>query len=152
MTPLYYGSLLQPDQLEYFSADSSYCWAYSISSMLRHSLNLFLRKWKKKYPVYRSYAEWARKIDKAVKYLNDPEFHKRLRSGFKTSNCRKSCLRAIGTFLIIFYQNLTKRRIINDSSSKAQVCRDKCSYWKIQRRLQKRDNWYAKSCFKWCHW
>ena len=90
------------DQIKYFSADSSYCWAYSISSMLRHSLNLFLRKLKKKYPEYRIDAELARKIVKAEKYLNDPNFHKRLRSGFKTSNCRKSSLRAIVTFLIIF--------------------------------------------------
>ena len=28
---------------KYISADSAFCWAFSISSMLRHSLNTFLR-------------------------------------------------------------------------------------------------------------
>ena len=71
-----YGLFLRSDQLEYFSADSSFCWAYSIASMLRHTLNQFLRKMK-------NY--------KAEKYLNDPEFHKKLRNGFEAANCRKSC-------------------------------------------------------------
>ena len=70
-----YGLFLRSDQLEYFSADSSFCWAYSIASMLRHTLNQFLRKMKKY---------------KAEKYLNDPRFHKRLRDGFEAANCRKS--------------------------------------------------------------
>ena len=58
--------------------------------MLRHSLNLFLREWKQKYRAYSCDAELAKKIVKAETYLNNPEFHKRLRSGFEVPNLRKS--------------------------------------------------------------
>ena len=66
-----------------FSADSSYCWAFSISSMIRHSLNMFLREQKKK-------ATSIGRVTRAEKYLNGPEFHKRLRNCFEAQKCIKS--------------------------------------------------------------
>ena len=65
-----------------FSADSSYCWAFSISSMLRHSLNMFLRERKKKG------THDQEKISQAEQYLNSKKFHKILRNGFETQKNR----------------------------------------------------------------
>ena len=81
---LNYLNILYDPSLKTFSADSSYCWAFSISSMLRHSLNLFLREREKKCP------QDEEKISQAEKYLNGPEFHKRLRNCFEVSKRRKS--------------------------------------------------------------
>ena len=56
--------------------DSSYCWAFSISSMLRHSLKTFLRHRKKKC------LRDEEKIIQAEEYLKGTKFHKQLRIGF----------------------------------------------------------------------
>ena len=75
---LNYLNILYDPSLKTFSADSSYCWAFSISSMLRHSLNIFLRERKKKI----SFPQDDEKISQAEKYLNAKKFHQRLRNCF----------------------------------------------------------------------
>ena len=72
-------NVLNVSGLNTFSADSSYCWAFSISSMIRHSLNMFLRERKKK-------PRSQGRIKEAEEYLNGPEFHKRLRNCFEAPN------------------------------------------------------------------
>ena len=62
----------------YISADSAFCWAFSLSSMLRHSLNTFLRELKSRCASNRD----QEKIEEADKYLNRADFHKQLRNGF----------------------------------------------------------------------
>ena len=63
---------------KYISADSAFCWAFSLSSMLRHSLNTFLRELKGRCASNQD----QKKIKKADKYLNRADFHKQLRNGF----------------------------------------------------------------------
>ena len=73
-------NLLELISLNTFSAESSFCWAFSITSMLRHSLNMFLRERKKKCSTD------EKKINRAKEYLNEPEFHKQLRNCFEASS------------------------------------------------------------------
>ena len=95
--------MLNVSGLNTFSADSSYCWAFSISSMIRHSLNMFLREQKKKatdkenhadkHNYYQKLLPKRKRITLAEQYLNDydgSEFHKRLRNCFEASKCIKS--------------------------------------------------------------
>ena len=61
--------------------ETSFCWAFAISTMVRHSLNYFL---------WRLARERPRRFDneiivEAIQYLNSCGFHRRLRTGF-TSN------------------------------------------------------------------
>ena len=61
-----------------FLAQTSFCWAFSISTMLRHSLNYFLGELAKEQP-----SRFDRDVlIKALQYLNSDDFHKRLRNGF----------------------------------------------------------------------
>ena len=113
-----------------FSADSSYCWAFSISSMLRHSLNMFLRERKNKYSADEKI------ISEAKKYLNGPEFHKRLRNCFEAPSAQN----LFSYFFVDFLSKPKKERTNNDNTSETKVCRDKCSNWTINRRLQRQDN------------
>ena len=58
-------------------AETYFCWAFSISSMIRHSLNYFVRQLARERP---------RRFDRgslceALQYLNSLGFHKRLRIG-----------------------------------------------------------------------
>ena len=62
---------------KYFSAETSFCWAFSISTMLRHSLNLFLRE----KAIAQSNEDKKKKIVEALQFLNHHDFHKRLRNG-----------------------------------------------------------------------
>ena len=59
-------------------ADSAFCWAYSISSMLRHSLKTFLKELRGQSAS----AGDQKKIKEAEEYLNRSDFHKQLRNGF----------------------------------------------------------------------
>ena len=61
------------------SAETSFCWAFSISTMIRHSLNYFLLDLKRK-KLHRFGMEV---LGKAIQYLNSLDFHKRLRVGFQ---------------------------------------------------------------------
>ena len=70
-----------------FVADSSFCWAFAISTMIRHSLNYFLAQLAKKQPT---------RFDndvlvKAIQYLNSLDFHKRLRIGCQDNFAHKLC-------------------------------------------------------------
>ena len=61
-------------------AETSFCWAFSISSMIRHSLNYFLGQLAKERPM---------RFDMdilvmAIQHLNSTDFHKKLRRGFST--------------------------------------------------------------------
>ena len=62
-----------------YSAETSFCWAFSISTMLRHSLNYFLRQLARERPMRYD----NEKIGKALQYLNGDDFHKRLRNRFQ---------------------------------------------------------------------
>ena len=62
---------------KYFSAETSFCWAFSISTMIRHSLNLFLRQKANK----QSNQDEKQKVVEALQFLNHHDFHKRLRNG-----------------------------------------------------------------------
>ena len=60
-------------------AETSFCWAFSISTMIRHSLNYFLAQLAKERPM---------RIDneilgETIQFLNSLEFHKKLRNGSK---------------------------------------------------------------------
>ena len=61
-----------------FLGDSSYCWAFSIASMLRHSLNVNFEERKKE-----NSKNEIDKNNKAKTYIQSPTFHKQLRKGFK---------------------------------------------------------------------
>ena len=61
-----------------FSAETSFCWAFSISTTIRHSLNLFLRQKANK----QSNQDEKQKIVEALQFLNHSDFHKRLRIGY----------------------------------------------------------------------
>ena len=61
----------------FFIADSSFCWAFSISTMIRHSLNYFLAQLAKEQPT--RFDNDA--LVKAIQFLNSLDFHKRLRIG-----------------------------------------------------------------------
>ena len=101
-----------------FSADSGYCWAFSISSMIRHSLNMFLREQKKKAADKENHADKKsyRQIEKinqeinritlAEKYLNGSEFHKRLRNWFEAPKYTKSFKWKFVIFLVDFLSKL----------------------------------------------
>ena len=77
-----YLNILYNSSFDTFSADSSYCWAFSISSMIRHSLNMFLRERKK------NCTQDQETTSKAEQYLNSKKFHQRLRNGFETKRNR----------------------------------------------------------------
>jgi len=62
---------------QYISADSSFCWAFGLSTMIRHSVHYFLGQLAMERPM-RFHTD---KICEATKFLNDLEFHKRLRNG-----------------------------------------------------------------------
>ena len=57
--------------------ETSFCWSFAISSMLRQSLNLFLQELKLKH---RNSIDYERKIKFALTLLNGNDFHKRLRN------------------------------------------------------------------------
>ena len=63
---------------KYILADSAFCWAFGLSSMLRHSLNTFLKKLKNRCSTNKD----QDKIKQAEDYLNRLDFHKQLRSRF----------------------------------------------------------------------
>ena len=67
------------EKISCYLADTSFCWAFSISSMLRHSLNSFL--WKLTRKITSRFDN--RKVGEAIQYLNSLDFHKRLRAGFE---------------------------------------------------------------------
>ena len=56
-------------------AETSFCWAFSISTMLRHSLNYFVRQLARKKSIKYDICD-------ALQFLNGNNFHKRLRIGF----------------------------------------------------------------------
>ena len=114
--------------------------------MLRHSLNMFLRERKTKF------TQDQEQISQAEQYLNSKKFHKRLRNGFETEKNRLYFSLIFVSLLAISNQNRKKKRINNDISSEAKVCRDKRSDWNIERQIQRSNNWYAGSCSQWCHW
>ena len=59
------------------SGETWLCWAFSISTMIRHSLNYFLLELKKT-----KLNEFGMEtLGKAIQYLNSSDFHKRLRIG-----------------------------------------------------------------------
>ena len=62
-------------------ADSSFCWAFALSTMIRHSVHFFLGQLAKEQPLRFE----SEKIYQATKFLNDPGFHKRLRIGYRDS-------------------------------------------------------------------
>ena len=63
--------------LKLYSADSSFCWAFSLSTMIRHSLNYFLAQLAKEQP-----ARFEQDVlVEAIQFLNSLDFHKRLRIG-----------------------------------------------------------------------
>ena len=62
-------------------ADSSFCWAFALSTMIRHSLRYFLGQLAKEQPMRFD----SDKIYKAKKFLNHLDFHKRLRIGYQSS-------------------------------------------------------------------
>ena len=90
----------------FHSGETSFCWAFGISSMLRYSLNRYLKlcngelsskreRFAKQKATYENeWQKWVlfrnktlfrldnklKKIDKALTYLNGSEFHKRLRN------------------------------------------------------------------------
>ena len=58
-------------------AETSFCWAFSISTMIRHSLNYFLAQLAKERPM-----RFDNEIlGEAIQYLNSLDFHKKLRIG-----------------------------------------------------------------------
>ena len=59
------------------SAKTAFCWAFSISTMIRHSLNYFLAQLAKERPMRFD----NEKLGEAIQYLNSLDFHKRLRIG-----------------------------------------------------------------------
>jgi len=62
-----------------FLAETSFCWAFSISTMIRHSLNFFLRQ----LAIEKPNRYDKEKIVKAIEFLNHLDFHKRLRNSCK---------------------------------------------------------------------
>ena len=54
-----------------YSGETSFCWAYSIATMLRQSLRMLVANIKTKYPDY--------DFNETLNYLNQSKFHKRLR-------------------------------------------------------------------------
>ena len=67
----------------FIQAETSFCWAFAISTMIRHSLNYFLWQLARERP---------RRFDneiiiEAIHYLNaeDSDFHRRLRTGFRSN-------------------------------------------------------------------
>ena len=69
---------IRQDKICEFLGDSSYCWAFSIASMLRHSLNRKFEDRKKK-----NSKNEIENNNKAKTYIQSPKFHKQLRKGFK---------------------------------------------------------------------
>ena len=65
--------------VSFFLGDSSLCWAFSITTMIRHSLNYFLAQLSKKQSM-RSEKDI---IAKAINYLKNEDFYKRFRIGYK---------------------------------------------------------------------
>ena len=51
--------------------ETSLCWAYSIATMLRHTLSKFVNDLKPKFPVH--------DFSDALDYLGNKQFHKRIR-------------------------------------------------------------------------
>ena len=63
--------------MRYFLAESSFCWTFGISTMIRHSVNYFLDQLAKERPL-----RFDRDmLSKAIDSLNSLDFHKRLRLG-----------------------------------------------------------------------
>ena len=60
-----------------FIGETSFCWSFAISSMIRQSLNLFLIELKFKQQIS---VEFKQKIKNALTLLNENDFHKRLRN------------------------------------------------------------------------
>ena len=59
-------------------AETSFCWAFAISSMIRHSLNYYLGQLAKEQPL-----RFDRNIlVMAIQHLNSTDFHKKLRRSF----------------------------------------------------------------------
>ena len=69
------------NNLSLITADSSFCWAFAISTMIRHSVHYFLGQLAKEQPMRFD----RNKIYEATKFLNNLEFHKRLRIGCQRS-------------------------------------------------------------------
>jgi len=67
---------------QFISADSSFCWAFALSTMIRHSIHYFLGRLAMEQPMRYD----KDKIYEATKFLNDLEFHKRLRIGSNWSH------------------------------------------------------------------
>jgi len=63
----------------FVQAKTSFCWAFAISTMIRHSLKYFLAQLEKQQPSRFN----KDTLLKATQYLNDEnnDFHKRLRTG-----------------------------------------------------------------------
>ena len=64
--------------------NTAFCWAFSISSMITHSLNYFIGELTKERPLRFD----DDKLDRAIQYLNcsSNNFHKRLRIGLKINS------------------------------------------------------------------
>ena len=56
---------------KYFVGETSLCWAYSIATMLRHTLSQFVNDLIPKFPMH--------DFSEALGYLGKQEFHKRIR-------------------------------------------------------------------------
>ena len=66
-------------------AETSFCWAFSISSVIRHSLNTYLDRLIHERPLRFD----KKTLQKAITYLNELEFHKKLRTGYLMSFKKK---------------------------------------------------------------
>ena len=129
---------------QYTSADSSFCWAFALSTMIRHSVHFFLGQLTKERPMRFD----SDKIYEATKFLNDLEFHKRLRIGSNRAensfNFRK--------FLWIFEWTEQKKRVDNDTNSKTKIFRKESANWPIRRRLFRWNYCKTNSYSSWCYW
>ena len=76
-----------------YLAQTSFCWAFSISTMIRHSLNSFILQLKQKQEPGFDMSIFGN----ALQYLNSLDFHKRIRIGFpiKNKNFNVNCLVAV---------------------------------------------------------
>ena len=76
-----------------YLAQTSFCWAFSISTMIRHSLNSFILQLKRKQEPGSDMIIFGN----ALQYLNSLNFHKRIRIGYKFNkkNFNGNCLIAV---------------------------------------------------------
>ena len=134
-----------------FSGDTSYCWAFAIASMLRHSLNTSFEGRKKQYSQ-----KEIEIINKAKQYLKSSKFYDQLREGFRRWTWTvEDSWRAFEKQKIVFFRKPVKNPIVMDNSTKAKVRRDKSPDWITTRRNKwnkRENNWWAKSYTRGCYW